>query len=326
MSGHATSPERPRAAVSPPRGVRVSARGYTLLEVSIAMTLLAVVSVITMQSMRTLTLSDLTTKRRTALGETVEHAMLAIEKDVAAAEIVFRETLEARACMARLALSGVLDGSLLPILQQGEAFAADAPGVLATGNLLMFVCRDGFEDIPNGLFAPPRRIDCSRVVVWHLVAGRDGLDLRRWTSVRLAQVDDVTSEPDPLKRQGLVSRLRDLGIQHGIDQTPGSGTVFYKTNAFGSITAFGSEDRLPADDDLTRASLFGYRAFTVAPNGSRGVPALTAAAPKFPHGFEVKMLGTQTSGLILLRLSGFAPPPGPQIVSTSTRQLAYRSL
>ncbi len=321
---------------------RRSPSGFTLVELSIASAVLVVMSAVIVQSLRGLTTTQASVHGQAKVSSLAERVGARIESDVSLATRVFSEGDEARAFLAALDLAalteehGPLPGSRMPVATLTGVFEPDPADAVETGNLLLLVRRDGVATVDSTpevagppLPSAPRRIDLFRFVVWYLHDGSvDGIDLSRWSSVRLARLQDIEAVADPVRRAVVVKGLGGSGVTMAWDPGAVAAGAFHTLDEDGVVAPLATATLISVDLAASEAGVLSKRHVGIAGNG-RGamiVPRFARAVAGFPNGFELKRDGNGSGDLLLLRMVVTTPVDPLRVVSQAevVRQTAFR--
>lgn len=313
------------------------ARGVSLVEVAVSMVVLAIMSLVIVQTIRSLSQADTSirddSKARSLADRVIEH----IESDVSCTARMFAEGDLARAYLARCDVVGllgqggaVLTGSKLPVPSPLGTFEPDTPTTAFTGNLLLLGRRDGVVTVDLGAVGGGmRRVDTLRLVAWFLHPGPvTGIDLSRWTSARIARSTDLDATSEPTQRAALLQGLVGLGIRYVWDLSERADASLQVINGDGSLRPMTTSETLAFDPQLSAPRIMGKRNLGIAKNRSltTPVPRFAIATSNFPHGFELKRDGDGSGDLLLIRLVIASTSQSRRAVfAEATRQVSFRS-
>jgi len=298
---------------------RAHPNGFTLIELTIAGGLIAVLALCAVKLTDTIRRGMTDTEARTVLNLMAQDVLNQIKNNLSANRRLFQNTTNDLRFLARLPPSVVpLGGSALPKI---EAAGTLSPVIRASvGNSLFFASLDRTLDSP----APPALVDIYRFNYYHLAA--DGVFaagvprrlLWEWRSVPYADRAQLMAIPDNTNRQAVVRALVGQNVRLAWD---GAATdpndAFFELSGGGDISA----DRrhvLVTDTVLTqnllrkvRGAAPGGFSYSVAANTgnsfrlSHTVPlfaATSAGVPLFPSGFETMAVGPGSGRKVFLRL------------------------
>lgn len=315
-----------------------SERGFSLLEVSIVATVLVVMSAVIAQSIRSLSRTQSSMRTQTKVTSLVERVVSLIETDVNYSMRVFAEGEYGRAYLTRMALASLLkpgqsvlaDAKMSTPTMRGT-FERDAPGTEETGNLLLLARKDGCAtvDISADSSGVLRRVDLFQFVAWFLHTGSEtGVDLARFSSVRVARVADVQAIADVPARARLVKGLWATGVRYAWDPGSAADAAFSALAADGSIVPLSPGQVVPADRSASEAGIFATRHVGIARTGNASIPVPKFANPRgdFPSGLEIKRDGDGSGDLLLIRLV-VATRAGRErevACAQATRQVSFR--
>jgi hypothetical protein len=222
-----------------------------------------------------------------------------------------------------------LPGSRLPVETAYGYFNVDPPDAVETGNLLLVARLDTRRtvDVSETSEPQPVRVDRLRMVCYFVSALGENLDLNCWTSAPLVRFEDIEAVADEDVRTRLVVELYAAGERYAwtADAEPPAALRHLKQD--GSTHPFGAGDRLPADPAGSDLRMLSRRNFAVARNGARKpirVPMFARAREGFPHGFEVKVDGTGSGGLVAIQLAVVATKAGSAACAMAQRRVGFR--
>ena len=306
-------------------GERAPSRGFTFLEVTIVMALLAMLGLIVE---RTLTSSHeneryLDAARRvTKCGQDLTHELYT---GVGASRRLLHADAEGRAYLDALDLSRFLRtaSSRLPVLDETGALEPDREGEPLTGNVLLFVDEtDAAACVAEPAAGRLCSIDLYRFVCVYptqtlrrlVPQSEEALDLVHWRSVPFASRPQILAIQDADERRAVV---RDLVERYGTniawDPDGGVDAAFYALDGSGLLadvpeSAFVVE----ADPDASSWGRLVNRGVQLARTQLDEVarrPLFAAEDPSVwaPDGFEVKLVGRSGSRKVWLHLVVAAP-------------------
>lgn len=284
--------------------------GVSLLEATMLTAVVAIMSVILFQTLRGLTSTQKYTEGQMTALLAGERVLQRVVRDIEFAVRVFPEHPASYQVLGALDLSGVapIPGSRLPRASTVGYFEPDAPTRVDTGNtLLMAVGRQPESmTLTIGPDTVDARVDVFEFVVYCLTDGGDGrLDMQRWGSRPVARHADIQSHADIDVRTAVVHELRSRGIVYAWDGDRPFGEAFYTLTPAGQAIAMSPGTRVEGDRDNNQREILARQRLQVARNASLpaiDVPMYAQATATFPHGFEVKIDGSGTGQLVMLRL------------------------
>lgn len=303
----------------------------SLVEISLVSVVLVIMSAVIVQSLRSLSMTQSFIAEQTKVASLSERTLAAVESDVTYTMRLFAENDLGRAHLAAMELDGrtPLGGSRMPVPVAKGVFEADPVDAVQTGNLL-FMARSVphlLIDAGDGGTPDLLRVDAFRFVAWFLGPGPvTGVDLSRWSSVRVARWQDANAIADVDRRARLLRGLHEAGVRFIWDPNLDPADAFQSIEPDGSLAP--RVGKLPGDPLETELDIFGRRHLGIAANGSTAidVPKYAKAKATFPHGFEVKQDGDGSGGLLLVRLVGATRGGGEHRVAAAEamRQTGFR--
>ncbi len=313
---------------------RQSEHGLSLVEISAVCVALVVMSAVIVESLRGLAASQNLVKDKMRAASLVERVAAMIENDAGRAMQLYTEDGASRAYLARMGLGDrtPLSGNRMPVLSPDASFGIDPPDAVYTGNVLFLGVRDGHALVDAADVGAPTdllRVDVLRLVCWFPEAGPAGQpDLSRWTSAPMARLPDLMAITPVDRRTRLALGLYQQGVRYTWDPHEPAATAFRTIEPDGSTLLMPVDERLAGDPTETELGMFSRRNLIVARNGcvAAQVPAFARATATFPHGFETKISGDASGGLLIVRLVA-STPEGPQqriAAAEATRQIGFR--
>ncbi len=297
--------------------------------------IIAVTSVVIIRSIKGLSHAQWEMSTRVKVESLCERVAVALETDVGHTYRMFAEDSDGRSFLARMELDDrdPLAGSRMPVATSTGTFEPDPVDEVLTGNLLFLAAKDGHLVLDTRESGAPDphdlRVDTFRFVAWFLEEGREtGVDLSRWSSVRIAKHQDLGSASNADQLRRLAAALFDAGVHYTWNPNEPADTAFQSIDSTGSLSAVSSSDLIPGDPGETDLGIFSMRFLGIAANGTVGaqVPLYAQQTETFPHGFELKRDGDGSGDLLMIRIVG-ATPSGPArtvLHTEATRQVAFR--
>jgi type II secretory pathway pseudopilin PulG len=280
--------------------------GFTAVEVAIAAMVVAVMSVLILESLHGVSSTQASTRERTTADMLADRVAQAIARDTKYSLRVYEEGPEARQVLELLDLDAPpLAQSRLPTATRKGSFAPDPLGQTETGNLLLALCRLPTHTANLAADGDPDdlvRIDSFCFVVYSVVEHDGQLDLARWSSVAMARAQDVVRITDTERAARLAGRLAAAGLLYTWRPDAPPDAALCVLGSDGKWVPPPSGARLPAAH--LDARLLGARHAALARNGTARVPvpAFARATESFPHGFELKIDGDGTGRMAQFRL------------------------
>jgi len=308
--------------IDPNRRVRFAGNaGLSLVEIA---TVLTVFSFLMMAALQAMTTTSDASQKIDAVNRVevkCQDVLNRILTEASASVRLYSNDTEGNTLLA--ALSGVstemLADSSLPVLLEDGIIEMDS-GSTDTGNCLLFLkAEEPYMLRSSNNSADVLRLDVYRVVLFYLknrgldspLSRPDGLNLILFRSEPLAdrgQVDQVT---DPTEQRRLLLALKqDRGVRLLFD------TREKVNKALAMFDEFGDIDPNPPSPYAINPALFRGRIglfpiehLSVATNASPKQFGVGRFTPRimtgtgFPHGFEVRMIGTSNSRQIIAHLT-----------------------
>jgi prepilin-type N-terminal cleavage/methylation domain-containing protein len=314
---------------------RRTTSGFTLIEVLISVTIVVLLSVMIVQSIRGLTTTQAHSEGQLKVVSLAERVVQDLARDVRFSIRVYTEGDDAQECLAHLALTHdrMPADSRLPVAQNRGYFEPDPDDADLTGNQLLCVTRLPHVDVDvsearDG--SDLQRVDLYRFVVWHLARRADQrLDLVRWGSRAVASHPDLAAMADSGRRAAASLQLGESGVFHAWNPGASAGSEFFRIQPGSGelIPMDRTSERVGADPEQVQFELLSRRAAEIASNGgvtSFAVPAYAHARDDFPHGFEIKVDASGVGQLVLVRMVVALRQGGH--VSNSTEMIRLISL
>lgn len=291
------------------RRSRATVRGFTLLEVTIAM---VVISMMALVLERTMSSTQETNAYIKALGKAkdrCERATYSIFRDVSGARKVYGGDDVGESYRAALDLGDMVPAPAvrLPVFDTESPLVPDRKGDPRTGNMLLFVReRDPAVCTVDAQAEEFRHIDTYNFVCCyphlsdrHVVTGdAKALDLVIWYSVGYASYTQIQAIEDADDRRKVVRALVQVhGITYAWDATCCAETAFYALYAAGHVAASPTEGYdIEEHADLSERGVLVYADTQLARTDRsshvrRAVFTLKEPGGWEPNGFEVKVVG-----------------------------------
>lgn len=287
-------------------------RGVSLIEATIVMIVIAVLSVMIVQSIKGLATTQTYTRGQARVLEVADRVAQDIARDVRFAVRAYSEAATNRQFLSFLALKpGTLSASnRFPIASRVGMFDVDPPTKPYTGNALFIV-----KSLPSQIVDLSQlvgikklyRIDAFQFLIYYVTQRADGRqDIGRWSSHPVASYTELSAIEDENERAKAVAQLADQGVCCAWDPTEVASLAFYNLDArTGAMTLATAADKpVRQAVDLSIEEMLVARHLEIAENGSvrMAVPKFATEGPNFPHGFEVRIDGPGTGRLVLIRL------------------------
>lgn len=291
--------------------------GFTLVEVIIVFTVLAVLSLLLSETITRLTRSQAYRQGQANAEEVADRVIRGIEHDATFAAKIFTERPASRVYLDAMdfPVADVLPGAKMPVLTGRGYFEEDPSGVVETGNLLFMACAGPASKVETwtdgGADTATLRIDTFYFVVYYLTRDEQGrIDLASWGSVRVANQGDIAYVTEPGRRSELLIKLLGVGVAYAWDPLSTRENGLFRIEQADSsawLEQLGDGEKLPGDPRRHAPGSFTTRRLQVAKNGAlpqAQVPLFATPDPAtgFPGGFEIKIDGPTSGKLMLLRL------------------------
>ena len=322
------------------RGTRSSV-GTTLVELAVA-TSIAITALLVLYE---ITASVTRTQAYVAARDSAQARANKLVTDVRAAAFASRRVLqddaEGRSYFGALETGEFppAAGTHLPVIDTAGRLEADAAGTRFTGNAMMLVCESPPMDVRTTQ-AHTRRVDLVRFfAVYPTLRARrvcrsipQQTDLVGLASVTYADKSSLDAITDATDKKDAVVALRNAGVTRAWAVGAPLASSFFDLLANGTVAT--TPDPLPRIEPppgYAYRNLLGDSKMTVAANDPKlQVPAFaeaTAAAPAYPGGFEIKVVGPFGGRQVLVRLVVVAGVAGSEdAVAKTSRIFSVRDL
>jgi len=316
-------------------GPRRGLRGFTMIEASLVIGVLGLLSVLTSQSLTTMrdTTDTLASYRRAQRGG--ERLAYQIHALTSSARKLFVRGTTGNAYLTALDLGTrhPIAGSRLPLPEEYEPLGADASDVPQTGNILLLASETDPVTCPADpatnkiLYVDIYRMLCvypsetaAKVVVRR---AESGLDLVVWASAAYPSLSQVRGIVSATERARVVRALYGVhGCRYLWNPDAPVEAAFFAIDAAGNISALPDTDHeLPEDRAVSPGGRLVQTKLQLArtdPSIVQRRAVLTAEAPQdwAPEGFELKVVGTSAQRKVWMRLTVEAQ-------SSSARETAH---
>lgn len=283
-------------------------RGMNMVEVMLVLLTLSILSSMIINSIRRFTSAHAFSEGQARVHEIGDRIVWQVSEDASLASHVFTAGGEAAGYLGRCQLGTLTPFCATPpTTTERGYFEADTPEERSTGNyLLLAKNRETFlADLSSDRTAITS-VGVYRFVLYLPVTTLAGtLDLARWVSQDIARLADIERITDPVKRTLMGQKLYDAGFRFAWEPGRSLATGLREITSVGSLTIPGTSARIPGDQTEQRSALLHNHRMSLATNGSLpniAVPGYAVAEGGFPGGFEVKVDGTATGRMILVRL------------------------
>ena len=299
------------------------AAGMTMTEVMAMALIISTLMIILTESMSTLSGVRLEQKAHFRVGDVGDSVGRRIESDLDYAARVFSDTADDLEYLRSTAIGGQLlaAGRRLPRLTQSGYFRVDPPQVAETGNIV-FLVRRGPKVRLQLDSSTARLVQGLQFVVYCPVVDAGRIELIRWLSEPLVDYWGIADIEDPTLRAEAIEQLQEGGVHLALDAHAPRGNGLFELVHSGLQPL--AADRLVAGvEDRRNSRPFTLRRTQIAPNDAvpgMAVPAYAQAGSGFSGGFEVKLDGSASGKLVLLRFVVVATEPLQRPVATEIRR------
>lgn len=304
-----------------------NARGVTLPEMLMVISILGILFMAIVPVMR-VTQSSYTSMEMTNSLKTVgQRSMNQISSQLTECKRLFENNATGTAFLGRVGLStspAVMTGSLLPSIEETGSISPSTSTFVAAsvGNSLFFANLNPPRDytvVDSGGVSRNVRIDLYTFHYYYLsettsklVATQSQRRLWHWWSVDYADYGQITALTDNTTKTNTILALRNNAIYYAFN-TPATTVTsgFYLLTSSGGLTLdAGHTIQISSYKEmisiLTGTTGTGYR-YGVSPNNSglgirQVVPGFGVANSRFPSGFEVVVVGSNSVRQIFMRM------------------------
>jgi hypothetical protein len=324
--------------------------GLTMLEATVVVTLLTgmvlAIDSLLMGSVST----DRTVRRLTRVREATEVTLGALRDSLEVAVFLAQENDVGRRYLDSLDIDRAppMLGGRLPIVDQAGIFHRERLGEKSTGNILLFAEHErtiSFTASSGSLY----RVPIYRMHLVYLAnlpdprrVSKPGFDLCRWVSEPMADAGRIEAIQDPDDQIEVIQRLlagngaegragAGLSLAWRVAEDPALDTTFQRLTSIGTLAKVlpGPRSVRPDRDALVRR--LSPQRLAVATNDAPdrfGVARFARkdlSGPGYPHGFEVQVIGSDSSRRILVSLSILEPGAGELDACWHQHVVAYAS-
>ncbi len=304
----------------------VSKKGISLVEMMVAVAVMSII-VLAVSPMFTLTQKGYSSmEAHNALKMSGQETINRIGNKLTQCKRFFDGSAASTPFLARVSIASptLLAGSKLPIVEETGTLSPSSSTFVASsvGNSVFFASIEAPCDVSVG--AESVRIDSYQFNYYFLAEdGTASLGPQRkiviweWHSKFYVDYIQIMSISNVTKRNSVVSILFSSGTTYAWDPSATNvNSAFYLLSAGGGITAEAThvilQDSLkPMIKMITGVTAGGFR-YGVSPNtgsafkSSQKVPNFATANAKFPSGFELVVIGPNSSRQVFLRFVSVA--------------------
>lgn len=293
---------------------RRSESGVTLIEGVIVVMMVAILSIMIFQSVRSLAGTQTYSRDQGTVVDLSERVLEHVVRDARYAVRVLCASSEDDDYRAAIDLPTgmIFPSSAYPSFSDDGIFKQDASGAPRTGNLFVAFCAQptmtldlSFARDGSDLF----RVDMYRVVAYFITEREDdGLDLARWCSQPLARWADLASISDVGRRSLVGQRLLEQGVMMTWDCRSDASEAFQLIDPVTGVLIPVVTPLAVVVEDPAQSipRMFEAKRAEIAPNGSGSsrvrVPLYAIPSGDFPAGFEIKIDGSGMGRLMCVRI------------------------
>jgi len=287
--------------------------GMTIPEVMIMALVISTLMIVMTESMSTLSGVRVEQKAHFGVGDVADHVARRIQTDVHIAARVFTDTADDTDYLRSMAIGNTLlrSGRRLPRLTQGGFFRPDPADVPETGDVLFLArrCPRVRIEFDNG---SARTVQVLQFVVNSTIADKGQVELLRWISQPVVNYYDVAEIQDSNQRAEALQQLSQNDVHLAWDPFGKRAASLYEisNNAFVLLPV---EHLVDGKEDAGDSRPFVMRHMQLAAGNSIPgvlVPAYANPASSFAGGIEIKIDGSSSGKLVLLRYVVLSTQPG----------------
>ncbi|MBN2489661.1 MAG: prepilin-type N-terminal cleavage/methylation domain-containing protein [Planctomycetes bacterium] len=302
--------------------VRQPAAGFTLVEISVVLVIFSMLMLASLKALIATSEANHKIDLTNRVQVKCQAALNGIVAEAAASVRLYGDDAEGQALLGMLegVSADILADSKLPTLLASGIIEKDTGAVPDTGNCLLFLkAADPYVLKSSTTTDDVLRVDLYQFVAVYLknkglgspLERPDGLNLILFRSEPLVDRGQVEAVGDPAERRRLLVALQEeRGVRLVIDTRAAIGSALGVVDAFGEI-----ELDPPLPYELREAPIAGRRALlslenlSIATNASPRQYGVARFAPRqmtgygFPHGFEVRIIGSPSARQILAHLT-----------------------
>lgn len=308
--------------------------GFTLIEVSIVMTILVGMILLVSELFLTSNRAQDLAKRLSMTTEITRDLLQDIRTELSTSVQLFENSALGNAYLGLLDFTGEKPAinSTLPTVDAAGNFRKETSAGVLTGNTVLFARHDWTDEF-KCLSGNSYLVEVYRLVRYYMVkedggpqAGRTtGLNFCRWVGEPMVDGSQADRILDPVDRAEVLDHMRLAtpgvdGVQHPsaelvwlVGKDPAIAGTFRQILPGGMLNGAPLAPRNPTWDvqrDPVRSTdtLLFYNHFSVATNHASAIRGLATFAVMdntgdgFPHGFEVQIIGPSSGRQVLLHL------------------------
>jgi hypothetical protein len=314
--------------------------GLSIVELTIATSLMVGVLLIVNEVLSTAQRSQVYINARDKAAQYSAKLVADLRAAGLSSRRVYQDDAEGRGYLAALDTTAypILAGARLPVVDAAGRLDRDAAGVPRTGNAVLLACEDRPQQFTTS--GARHRVDVVRFVSVYptrrpgkfVEAMPDRIDLVRLASRQYADRASLDQIAVATEKAEVVQALHAQGITRAWVAGAAVGSAFFALNSDGTISSTPvASPLIDAAPDNPARPMLGAAHISVAPNSpALRVPTfaeLDVAAPAFPSGFEVKVVGPSGGRQVLVRLMLLVGVTGgPDAEAATVRLFSVRDL
>jgi hypothetical protein len=286
--------------------------GMTIPEVMIMALVISTLMIVMTESMSTLSGVRVEQRAHFGVGDVADHVARRVQSDVHIAARVFTDTADDTDYLRSMAIGNQLlrGGRRLPRLTQGGFFRPDPADVPETGDVLFLArrcprVRIEFDD------GSARTVQVLQFVVDSTIVNNGQVELLRWISQPVVNYYDVVEIQDQSQRAEALQQLSRNDVHLAWDPFGKRAASLYEIS--NSALALLPMDHLVDGKEDADSRPFVMRHMQLAAGTSIpgvAIPAYANAASGFAGGIEIKVDGSSSGKLVLLRYVVLSTQPG----------------
>lgn len=303
------------------RAPRRRQRGFTLIEVCVALALLAVMGLVFERTLSTAQDTERYLASVSKAQEVARRASTHVHHSVGSARTLFERDAHGESYLAALDLAGrePIPGSRLVRFEEVDPLGPDLPGAPRTGNLLLFAMEvDPVACAIDPQESASRTVDVYRLVCCYLHetdrlvvqnSGRKARDFVVWTSEPYPSYAQIAGIQDKNERKNVIRRLlKEYEMAYAWDPTAPADAAFFELGMSGSLPSIPVADHVIQEDAaVSEGGLLGFGNAQAARSDAterlrRPVFTSLEGSNWRPDGFEVKVAGASGHRKVWFRL------------------------